>query len=395
MRVLVTTSGGAGHFVPLLPFLEAIDDTGDELLVVTRESLAEPVGRAGHAVRAFADADGAARAPFFERAHTLPPDEGNRVVVGEVFAKLDTAAALPGVLAACEEWRPDLVLSETCEFAGPIAAELLELPVARVGIGLGSTESMLLAIGFEALEDLRELHGLPRASPADTPFLTLVPPAMEDPRAPLVEHTLRYRERDAAPAHALPDWWDGDERPLVYLTFGSVAPQMQFFPGLYRAAIDALADVPARVLVTIGLDRDPGELGPLPANTHVESWVPQADVMPHAAALVCHGGFGTVRASLCAGIPLVVLPLFADQPYNAARAAALGAGITVAGGPPAASGLGAAVRELLADPAHADAAGRIAADVRGLPVVDEAVAVLQELVQDHARAPRRRYAPAR
>ena len=128
---------------------------------------------------------------------------------------------------------------------------------------------------------------------------------------------------------------------------------MQYFPGVYRDAIDALALLPVRVLVTVGRERDPRELGPLPPNVHAARWVPQADVMPHAAAMVCHGGFGTVRAGLAAGVPMVVLPLFADQPYNARRVAELGAGIAVEGG---IDGLADAVRQLLAEPSYRQAA---------------------------------------
>ena len=94
-----------------------------------------------------------------------------------------------------------------------------------------------------------------------------------------------------------PDWWPNDQWPLVYLTFGSVAPTMDFFPGLYRAAIDALSALPVRVLVTVGRERDPADIGPVAPNVHVAGWVPQADVMPHAAAMVCHGGSGTVNAA--------------------------------------------------------------------------------------------------
>ena len=87
------------------------------------------------------------------------------------------------------------------------------------------------------------------------------------------------------------------------------------------------------MLVTIGRAADPAELGPLPANVHVERWVAQASVMPHAAAMVAHGGAGTTLAALTAGVPLVLLPQSADQPINARRVAELGAGLALDGVP--------------------------------------------------------------
>ena len=118
---------------------------------------------------------------------------------------------------------------------------------------------------------------------------------------------------------------------------------------------------------------------------HVERWVPQADVVPHAAAMVCHGGFGTVRGAVSAGLPLVVVPLFADQPYNARRVASLGAGIALDGGPAAVAGVGKAVERILADPSYAAAAGDVAAEARALPPVDAAVGVLTDLATAGAR----------
>ena len=100
-----------------------------------------------------------------------------------------------------------------------------------------------------------------------------------------------------------------------------------------------------------------------PRNVHAERWVPQAAVMPHAAAMACHGGFGTVRAGLAAGVPLAVLPLFADQPDNARRVAELGAGVALDD----VAGLAPAVAALLADPAYRAGAAAVAADVRALP----------------------------
>lgn len=100
------------------------------------------------------------------------------------------------------------------------------------------------------------------------PVLTRLPAALEDPAAPSPAHTHRLRAVDRP--RALPDWWAGDERPLVYLTFGSVAPGVGHFPGLYREAIAVLAGVDARLLVTVGEEQDPAALGPLPAGVHAE-----------------------------------------------------------------------------------------------------------------------------
>jgi UDP:flavonoid glycosyltransferase YjiC (YdhE family) len=63
--------------------------------------------------------------------------------------------------------------------------------------------------------------------------------------------------------------------------------------------------------------------------------------------------------------------LFADQPVNAARVAAVGAGRVVA--PPQPESLRAAIEDVLADAAPREAARRIAADLRSVPPVDAVV----------------------
>jgi UDP:flavonoid glycosyltransferase YjiC (YdhE family) len=60
---------------------------------------------------------------------------------------------------------------------------------------------------------------------------------------------------------------------------------------------------------------------------HVEEWVEQADVLREASAVVCHGGSGTVLGCLGAGVPMVLVAMFADQPANAGRVVDAGAGL--------------------------------------------------------------------
>jgi UDP:flavonoid glycosyltransferase YjiC (YdhE family) len=187
-----------------------------------------------------------------------------------------------------------------------------------------------------------------------------------------------------APAAWLPDWWPGNEDPLVYLTFGSVAASLGYFPGLYRAACDALAELPVRVLLTVGADAD---LAPLPANVHSEPWLAQERILPHANAVVSHGGHGTLLGALAHGLPQVVLPLFgADQREHARRVAALGAGVALDGARatmfehPRVDGLADAVARVLDDPGYRAAAWRVATEIEALPPVAAVPDVLHEVI---------------
>jgi UDP:flavonoid glycosyltransferase YjiC (YdhE family) len=95
-------------------------------------------------------------------------------------------------------------------------------------------------------------------------------------------------------------------------------------------------------------------------------------VLPHAAVTVCHGGLGTVLASLAAGVPVVCLPLGREQPDNAAAVerARAGRAVDPGAGPDAVRDAVAAVR---ADPAYRRAAAALAATMAppGAPTAAE------------------------
>jgi UDP:flavonoid glycosyltransferase YjiC (YdhE family) len=381
-RILVSTTRGAGHFGPLLPFAAACRHAGAEVLVAGPRSAGPMADAAGLPFTGFADPPEEECGPIFARTPHLSSDEANALVVTEIFGRIDTRAALPGLAPVFEGWRPDVVLRDPAEYASALA-ERHAIPQARVAVGLGALEEIALGWASEPLSSIRAELGLdpdPALSTVrSSPYLSVVPASVEHPALPAPPATHRYRVPSDDETSVLPDWWPGRDGPIVYVSFGSVAPTMGFFPGLYRAAIDALADLEARVLVTTGLDADPAALGTLPHSVHVERWVSQRAVMSHAAAAVVHGGFGSTSRAILSGVPLAVLPLFADQPHNARRVEELGAGIALAGGPAAAGELGDAVRRLLADDRFAASAGRIAAEARALPPLDEAVGLLRGL----------------
>jgi UDP:flavonoid glycosyltransferase YjiC (YdhE family) len=392
MRVLMTTKAGAGHFGPLIPFARAFRRAGADVLVAAPREAAKMVRAEGLALWAFDDPPAEERDAIFAEVRGKDTDGLiAKRVVGDVFARIDARAAFPGILAACRAWSPDVVISETTEFAGPLAAEVVGVPSVCVGLSQQGKEEYMLPLILDALEELRDYAGVapdPRAARLlGRPYFTLFPAALEDPATPAKLLSHRFREaRTTARRHMV---YGGlaDGRPLVYVSFGSVVPASDLFPGLYRAAVDALATLPLRLLVTVGRDRDPADIGPVPGNVRVERWVPQAELMPHVAAMVCHGGSGTVTMGLAGGVPMAVVPLFADQPWNAERVDAIGAGIALGGGPEAAvAGLREAVVRVLGDPSYRSSAQRVAAEMRALPPVDAAVGVVRGLLVESLAA---------
>jgi MGT family glycosyltransferase len=168
------------------------------------------------------------------------------------------------------------------------------------------------------------------------------------------------------------------------MTFGSVIGHLPEAAGVFRAALEAVSGLTARVLLTVGRGIDPGDLSPVPANARVQQWIPQADVLAQAALVVCHGGSGTILGALAAGVPLVICPLFADQTSNGRLVETAGCGLVVRGrhlavgelrglAPADVARLRDAIERVLGDSAHRRAAQHVAAEVAAMPALDRLV----------------------
>ncbi|OAN45978.1 hypothetical protein A6A03_01590 [Chloroflexus islandicus] len=110
--------------------------------------------------------------------------------------------------------------------------------------------------------------------------------------------------------------------PPVYIGFGSMPHQAP------RATFDlitrALQRSGQRGIVYSGWGGLSGEV--VSNRLLVIESVPHEWLFSHVKAVVHHGGAGTTATGLRAGVPNVVVPFFADQPFWGWRVAALGAG---------------------------------------------------------------------
>jgi hypothetical protein len=346
--------------------------------VAAPRSFEPSVRRAGYPYWPCADVADDALAAIHAEIAAAGPEEQNRLTA-RIAADLAPRAILTGMLAAIDEWRPDLILRDVAELGSSVAAELRSIPQFRVLLGLDKFNELMVPVAAPLLAPLRESVGLPPDPAGDrlraVPALTLVPEILEEPEIPRPAGIHRYRE----PA----DIGVPDDDPLIYITFGTVSAAIPSAAVAFRTVVDALADMPARLLVTIGDNGDPANWPTFPPNVRIEKWVPQATALRGAAAMVCHGGMGTVIGALAAGVPLVVAPQFADHPDNAARVAALGAGIRVGSdgmsGPVDASGVRAAAERVLSEPTFRAAARNVAAEIATMPTTDRVVELFDSL----------------
>lgn len=399
MRVLFASTSGMGHFNPLVPFLDAAVARGDDVLAVGPPKLEPTLAARGHAYLIGAAPPEAETAAFRAQMAKASPEEAEGMIDREFFGRLCTAAMLPAMEDACDAWRPDLVLHETCEYSSVVAAERRGIRHAQVAISQARIEDLAQARTAPALGAYGDhIVGRLKASA----YLTRFPPSVDPSPYPV---TRRFREAAinrpgevevSGDEKPLPDWWwPGSDAPLVYVTFGTMAGGKPVGDAAYRTALDAVAGLPIRVLLTVGRATDIAALGDIPANVHVEAWVPQADVLGSAAAVICHGGSGTTFGTLAAGLPLVVVPMFADQPANARLVESAGAGLAVSpsGEPEGRIGVPApadsprirrALESVLADDAYRQAAQRLAAEMSALPTAGDLLDGLQgELTEQY------------
>ena len=204
MRALFATTGGIGHFGPLVPFARACQDAGHEVVVAAPESFSGEVTGAGLRHAPIGEPPAEVLGRVFARLPTLPRAEAEEVVVGEVFGRLDARAALPGLRTLVREWRPDLLVREPAEIASLVVAEAAGLPHAQVAIGMGEAEGCLAAMLLEPLHELAEqadvdadrattaLTGMPRFSCVPEP-IDEVTDSLGLPAVPARGPLCRYR----------------------------------------------------------------------------------------------------------------------------------------------------------------------------------------------------------
>ncbi|MFF7334748.1 macrolide family glycosyltransferase [Streptomyces sp. NPDC008150] len=171
------------------------------------------------------------------------------------------------------------------------------------------------------------------------------------------------------PAHA---------RRVLLISLGSAFTRQ---PGFYRECLAAYGDLPGwHVVLQIGKHTDPRELGPVPPNVEVHSWVPQRAVLEQADAFVTHAGMGGCGEGLQAGVPMIAVPQAADQFMNADRLVELGVARRIDTADATAAALRGALNDLVADAEVSRRSAQLRAGARAEGGTSRAADLVEEML---------------
>lgn len=395
MKVLLLAHGTSGDVLPYVWLGRVLQQHGHEAVLIANGVFERHAEKAGLAFIPLEDAD-------FE-VHLQNPGrfqawEGTRLAYE--FAGRSAGA----YAAAVESWtlrhgRPSLMMASPILYGAHLAREKLGIPLITVHLSPLSIQSIHAPALFTP--EMRWLKLLPyqirkfilsRPNPFEPAARPWVKKWCAEHGVPMPEHLSRTWWDSPDGSLALfpkwfapvqPDWppdlltWEfplqdppeeealpgsllsflsAGEKPVIF-TAGTFNPYASHF---FQVAAEATKELKCRAIL-VGDEVNRLQECASPEILTI-GFAPFGPLLRKAAALVHHGGIGTLSQAFSAGIPQIIIPLVNDQYDNAARLKRLGAGNVLARRALSTQRLAKTLANLLSDRAVKDSAVRCAED---------------------------------
>lgn len=238
---------------------------------------------------------------------------------------------------------------------------------SRARLGLASLSDALRRTAIS--DELYTIFGAPEIEPARRSWPKSVrfvgPYAWDEPssyRRPAWLETLRT------------------DVPVVYATIGTLSNRME--SDLFDTIVEAFKGSEYTLVMSTGSYQDDMHVQrfrDLPANVHVESFIPNSLIVPRASALIHHGGAGTTMVGMRHGVPAVVLPLNHEHHDFAQRVVERHCGLRLAKNKLTSQKLHQAVQTIITDASYKDSARALSAKLAAYDAVGGCADALREL----------------
>jgi len=431
-RVLFATEPGMGHVHPLLPVMHTLQAGGHAVALATSRLYQGRIEREGLPFYPLGPHYSEERLEeFFPLIRYL---RLHYLRVSYDFLRIFMASVpsrIPELRRIARDFRPTVVVAGPLTFAAQLFCEQQGLPWAvlspmthfmtpslhappagfprvetlppalrlpyRLGLrGAIRIATALMAPWRRALNRYRRQLGLPpHADPLSphvlAPFLLIHTCSREydynRPGLPPQVHYVGPTVWDRPVDWQAPDWLGQlpANKPLVYVSLGTVFNTRL---GVFRKIIRALGRLDVLGLVVTGPGCPPGLFSAVPPNVRVEAYIPQTvlqtELKTRPALIISHGGVNTVMTALSHGIPLLCIPLGADQPDNAQRCVDAGAGLRLDRRLLTTARLTHAIRTLLSQDSFTRQARKMQRSLRRHNGPEEATALIVRLAETRA-----------
>ncbi len=354
-RILVFSAPLYGHINPILAVIEQLISRGAEVAFYAPENFEQAIRATGATFKTY-------------HSTFMPPGTPCRIKLADgrhmalpttlpLTILLETGRVLPQILDEARAWQPDSILYDSFCLWGRMIAQILDLP-AITSMAYILTPHLLahpalspqLSRSIEAQSKAgliiqsmyRKLCETYRQPPLDTldylchtePLNIVFMPRAFHPAAEQFDERFAFvgasfnPQRDANLTPSVHDLLSGfppdkADRPLLYISLGTLYNQR---PDFFRQCLRAFGSEDLRVILSLGEGLRREELGPLPANIQVASYVPQLEVLQRASAFITHGGANSVMEAFSFGVPVIVVPQNDEQTLTATRVVELGLG---------------------------------------------------------------------
>lgn len=364
-RILWAPYAQRGSVYPIVPVISALRGAGAEIMLLGLEEL-----------RRFAELLDIDFRPYQTSIwyDWSRPDGLDRHGLGPAgdpdWFNARTSAEIADILSVTESFAPDLLLADSFVTGAGLAAELIGVPWASYVHYLFDESAVVDAMHRIWWQDdshsqvdaychwwnsVRRVAGLPDESRArnEAPWYRMSPH-----RTFLLGHPHLRRGTRPLPAYvsrtSIPPWdeprsepWEANPSSRRASVLVSNSATWQNDVGLVTATLEGLAGSEIDVYATIAAEHPvPSSI---PSNARVYHYVQHSSILPNVDAVICASGYGLVSRALWNGLPVVLSPGRADQPYVADAVIQAGCGTRISNAPTA-SEVAAAVTRVLTDP---------------------------------------------
>ncbi|QYR19396.1 glycosyl transferase [Paenibacillus sp. sptzw28] len=338
-NVLFINGPASGHVYPTLGLVEELIAMGEKVFYVSSEEFRDKLERLGAAFTSYDN--------FLARENPFETKRYLSLVI-KILSSYDTI--LPCILELAQHHSFDYIIHDSMYGCGNVASDSLGIPnIATcssfvnserlLSANRGNTarlkENLLLVKEFCALSaNIRAKYNIRRRLDIGDVFfnggkinLVFTSEYFQPQSESIAEHfkfvgpivTDRYE-----PIELPVDRFRG--RRVIYISMGTVFNDVKEF---YELCFDSLASFDGHVILSVGSRINVTSLESIPDNFTVLPYAPQLQILPYTDVFITHGGMNSVNEALYYNVPLIVIPMAADQPIVGNRVAELGAGLTL------------------------------------------------------------------